>query len=222
MAEAYRPHIAVPEKQHSTITIIKTTQIFNSFNELATNATVGGQSQTQIENRSPAELELNEALYWTERAEERLQARAPGQKEHIAEALDKISQSLRRSIRLVGEQKIIMQVFNSFQELLAENNNDYTSAFNQPYNLQEIQRDLAAAGILENVNMTPTAAQIALWLALSAGIGANEVARPNPAPPNLAAATATIDGLSPKDPESPELIHDKTIETASNSSFSTF
>ena len=80
-------------------------QIFNSFNELATNATVGGQSQTQIENRSPAELELNEALYWTQRAEERLQVRAPGQKEYIAEALDKAGQSLRRSIRLIKEQQ---------------------------------------------------------------------------------------------------------------------
>ena len=111
-----------------------------------------------------------------------------------------------------------MQVFNSFQELLAENSNGSTSAFGQPYNLQEIQRDLAAAGILENANITPTAAQIAIWLALSAGVGANDVCRPNPAPPNLATAT-TIDGLSPKDPESPELIHDKPIGTASNSSF---
>ena len=111
-----------------------------------------------------------------------------------------------------------MQVFNSFQELLAENSNDSTNALSS-YNLREIQRDLAAAGILQNASITPTAAQIALWLALSAGAGANELARPNPAPPNL--ATSTIDGLSPKDPECPELIRDKTIETASNSSFST-
>ena len=109
-----------------------------------------------------------------------------------------------------------MQIFNSFQELLAENSTGSTDTFGQPYNLQEIQRDLATAGILENVNITPTAAQIALWLALTAGVGANDVCRPNPAPPNLAAAT--IDGTSPKDPEHPELIHDKPIETASNSS----